>query len=598
MSIRLKLLGVVLILLAAFVLAALSYFAVMATIPRIEKEEQKLTNLRDAFLEERIAARGLPILPLRAQADRFRMEARATSSAFDLVGGLVVLPRVSTSIRNSIATIQSLRPLLQADTAGVGDAVEALSSRLPGGSDSLDLLHLVGTGGQAEELLSRLAVLDYGLQSALDVVEAQYASIDTEVGAVRARASLLALFIAAALTAATLLVTLLLTERIARSVRAVEGGIAAMRQGDLTRPLLAASRDEIGRLGGYLNELTRSLSASLSSAQSVSSESVRIKESLVASVAQTSSFAAEIAASAGSTGRRVSALDEHLAGTARAVENIFAEIRGLGGRIQELMAMVEESTAGITEMIASIENLARIAERRREATEYVLAAVVSGGEKVAAAIEAVTEIGRSVGSIKDITGTIESISSQTGLLAMNAAIEAAHAGNEGRGFSVVAGEIRKLAVASAESSREIATLLRLIVDRINEASASGDEMSAAFRSVDGGVRELHAALEEIFANTAELRAGGGQILQAMAVLSEVSATVRGGSVAINDNSARIAGALGQVRQISAEVHGAMAEIASGIDDISSSTRTVQEIAERLGEIGESLNRELARFKTV
>jgi len=206
-------------------------------------------------------------------------------------------------------------------------------------------------------------------------------------------------------------------------------------------------------------------------------------------------------------------------------------------------------------------------------------------------------INESVDSIKDITGIIESISSQTNLLAMNAAIEAAHAGDAGRGFSVVADEIRKLAEASAENSQEISKILKVIVERISEATASGEEMNAAFGQIDREVKELSSSLSEIFASMSELRSGGDQILQAMTVLREVSVNVKQGSLAINENSGSIGETMGAVQRISSEVRSGMAEIAHGIKEISDAVANVLGIAERLGDLGDSLNRELTKFKT-
>jgi methyl-accepting chemotaxis protein len=259
--------------------------------------------------------------------------------------------------------------------------------------------------------------------------------------------------------------------------------------------------------------------------------------------------------------------------------------------------MVEESSASITQMIASVDGVARITEQRRQAADGLVATVSSGGDKMRGAFDVVKRINESVGSIKDITGIIAGISSKTNLLAMNAAIEAAHAGDAGKGFSVVADEIRSLAEASAVNSKEISAILKQIVALIGEATRAGSETDEAFGAIDREVRDLRASLGEISSSMGELRTGGKQILEAMTALSDASIDAHEASAAIDGNSASIRDAMGDLKRISDEVDSGMAEIAAGIREISTATTSVLQNADKLGSVGRALNEELSRFKT-
>jgi methyl-accepting chemotaxis protein len=601
-----------LILVGAFIASAATYFIVLSPISRIDAEQQSLTDLKGAFLNEAIQANRLLSGSFQNEFDSLNNSINETALQFQRMRGLELLPHMNKSISDSLEAISALKVTLDADTSAflyrislvLGDAKAVLGS-----TNNFDVFHFI-SGPQAgnvrgsslaythaDEMITKLNALSDSLVTSIGVIDSQYATIAKEIKGIESRSYGLAIFIIIALVAGTLILALFLSNRIVHSVKSIENNIAMMGAGDLTRCFIVETRDEIGRLSTNLNRFVVTLSGSIKSVQAASAESIRMKESLIVTTGQTSTSVTRMEANVGSINTRISTLDKDLLGATEAVRNIGGEINILNAQILEQMSRVEESTASVTEMIASIDNVTRITDKRREATGRLVRIVAAGGRKMTATLEIVGLINTSMDSIKNITGIIKSISSQTNLLAMNAAIEAAHAGDAGRGFSVVADEIRNLAEASAKNSLEISNILKVIVKRIGEATTSGQELNAAFEEIDREVKALSDSLAEIFASMSELHTGGDQILQAMAVLQVVSTNVKGGSNTINENSASIDHTMAEVQRISSEVRDGMAEIAHAIADISASVANVQSIAQRLGGTGESLNREIMKFKT-
>jgi len=600
------------VLVAAFVVSVATYFTILAPVVEIRSEGQTLNELRTSLLNEAIEANRFFTARYSTQIEGYKKASEATSLAFARVKSLKLLPTVSASIKNSLDVIQNLRTLIDDNnTVFVRNlaTLEADATKAFGFTDTFAILDLatdrqvrLGPYGDTaarhtKDLATQLTAVTSGLQTAVQVIDDQSVVISREIGSIERRSNLVSILIIASLSVAMIALALFLTSRIVGSIRSIEGSISVMIEGDLTGRFSVMTRDEIGKLSANLDRFVSSLNESIKDVQAASAENLRMKEHLIVTTEQTSSSARQIQANTASIDGQISTLDENLLSAGSAIQSIGESIRTLNGEIHEQLTMVEESTASVTEMIASIDNVAKIADRRQEAADKLVRTVSDGGIKIAETFETINRINESVDSIKAITGIIENISSETNLLAMNAAIEAAHAGDAGKGFSVVAGEIRKLATATSDNSREIGEILKVIVDGVSAASISGRAMNAGFREIDREVKDLQRSLEEIFASMKEVRSGGGQILQAMSALQEVSANVRSGSSSIDENSNQIGKTMSVVQRVSSEVRSGMAEISAGIGEITASVESVLATAQRLGELSESLDRGIVRFKT-
>ncbi|AHC16258.1 methyl-accepting chemotaxis protein [Salinispira pacifica] len=217
------------------------------------------------------------------------------------------------------------------------------------------------------------------------------------------------------------------------------------------------------------------------------------------------------------------------------LDSIGEQIGNVNKVIYSQSSAQEESAAATNQIISSISRVAQIAEEKQQSALELNKITESGGAQLRETVEIIQGISSNVDSIMEMVTLINNIASQTNLLSMNAAIEAAHAGDAGRGFSVVAEEIRKLAEGSARNASNIARVLKEVVNNITKGHESGNSTLNAFMRVQQEVESTTASFTEIVQRTQELSSGSSEIQHSLQGLSDLTRDVRQGSDDISES---------------------------------------------------------------
>ena len=248
---------------------------------------------------------------------------------------------------------------------------------------------------------------------------------------------------------------------------------------------------------------------------------------------------------------RISAqLHEEISKSTGLIEKVSGIVDLVNTKSQDQYASLEESSASVEEMISSIGNASKVATERREAITALVDAARNGEGILQQTVAGIEDIATSVESIRELIDVINSVAASTNLLSMNAAIEAAHAGDSGRGFSVVAEEIRKLAEATADNARSISNTLTNIIREITEAAKSSRETSKTVNDVIKDVVEVADSLNMLTNSMDEMSVGSGQIIEAITNLKNISYDVRNSYGDINTTVGSIKDAIDTITEIS------------------------------------------------
>jgi len=222
--------------------------------------------------------------------------------------------------------------------------------------------------------------------------------------------------------------------------------------------------------------------------------------------------------------RRLDMLIHDVRHTSRAVDGAASDINAgidrLSSRTSDQATSLEATAQSMEEMTVTVK---RNADNAHIANELATAArdqAERGGAVVGRAVSAMAEINTSSRRIADIIGVIDEIAFQTNLLALNAAVEAARAGEQGRGFAVVAAEVRNLAQRSATAAREIKTLIRDSVAKVQDGSRLVDESGRHLHDIVAAAKKVADIIGEISFASQQQASGLEQASRAVMQMEE------------------------------------------------------------------------------
>jgi len=369
----------------------------------------------------------------------------------------------------------------------------------------------------------------------------------------------------------------------------------AMGDGDLSLRMKEARNDEIGRLSRHFNNFVENLGKIVYSIQEASQLLIENAGALDENSENSRLSAESINGLVERVAQQISEQDGSISQSSASVEEITGNISSLEKMIGHLSTSIEDSAAAVEEMAANISSITRNLEQVDGYVDKLVDASERGRETIQLVTDRIAEVVDQSEHLQQANQLIASISAQTNLLAMNAAIEAAHAGEYGRGFAVVADEIRNLAENSARQSKIISGELkktREYIGNVVTASAEAGEAFGSMKEMVNTVNDLETSVRDALR---EQERGGESVLENLQRMRDIGGTVNGGISEISTGSTTIVSEMTKLVDISRQVTMLMEEISGGSSLIGGSTEEVQKLSRKNKELVESVAKEAARF---
>lgn len=358
-------------------------------------------------------------------------------------------------------------------------------------------------------------------------------------------------------------VTFFIIRSIVQPIRRLVGSTLAISEGDLTHEIEVKGKDEIAELAASFKNMTDNLKEIITQVDMNTEQVAAAAEELTASSDETTIATKQVANS----------IQQVASG---------AESQTIG--IDKTVNTMNEITHGMETMT---NNFVQVNSLTQQAVKHA----EEGGESVQHTVAQMNEIHRQVESsdviikslydrskqVNEIIGVISDISNQTNLLALNAAIEAARAGEQGKGFAVVADEVRKLADQSQNSASQIAKLIQAIQE---DTEKSVEAMQLATKSVQDGILVSNKTIEKFDEILHGVRVMVPQMKEVSQIAEQITAEIKN----VTDTSYELSEIAKENASSSENVAASTEEQLASLEEVALSAKSLSEMAENLQEL--------------
>lgn len=372
---------------------------------------------------------------------------------------------------------------------------------------------------------------------------------------------------------------------------------AALAKKDFSRSIEVSGDDEIYEMQFALNEMLDSLNKFFLQVKNSSMSARNIGFSINDSSADAAAAAEEISAGVDSFSNNVVNLSNAVEHTVDATNLMISISENLFSSNKEEHEAIQDNQFAISNVTKSLESTARLAAEKALSSQDIQDFVQEGDERISATYKLLQEITSQLDEVSSVAGIIKGIASKTNMLAMNAAIESAHAGESGRGFAVVAEEIRSLAESVAQRSTLISKSINSIILSVKDANEASKVAAETFEKVRARAHDVVASLNEISGSIRDIDGNMHRVTNRNIQIVSIASKVANYYDKLSSQEKIVAQEMDNMNSIFQRVIDGIEEIKVGMEDVQNRSLDINNNSTENVSIMDDLKCRLDEFKT-
>jgi methyl-accepting chemotaxis protein len=380
-------------------------------------------------------------------------------------------------------------------------------------------------------------------------------------------------------------------------IKGLQSAARDLSEKDLTSEILTVGKDEIAELSMDLDNSFTDLRKFIQAVKSTAHIVAAMKRSIADGTTNSTSALEEISRNIDVIRKQFSALEKDVQKSTHALSLIDNTVQELFQNIQGQSSSIENSSSSINQINSSILSVVNQTDATNEASTKLQSQVEIGWEEIEATQNTINDIAGDISNIQEILEIIRSISDQTNLLSMNAAIESAHAGEAGKGFAVVAEEIRALADTTNENTQRVETVLERVVESIESAKTASVSSLESFQEIRDIVKSISQSAAEVAEAVNEIGRGSTEILNETQEVSEITKRINRSAGYMKEKTSQLSISMEGLEHVSHRVTEGVTEIDSGTKEILNSMIDIKDQNEENQRYMTRLDQLIAEFKT-